>query len=57
MTTVVRPVGDSDGKRRPERLEEAVADADIRESDVEWVVDLRSKRIVRRNIGISRTNR
>jgi hypothetical protein len=50
MTTVIRPLSDSDGSRHPRRTtnDDSHETVTARQEDTEWVVDLRSKRIVRR---------
>ena len=56
MTTVVRPPNDSDGKRRPHAADDALADDPHGgEHDSEWVVDMASNRVIRRDVPPPRT--
>lgn len=49
MTTVIRPLSDNDGLRsRQMKSDDSLDTVTTRREDTEWVVDLRSKRIVRR---------
>jgi len=57
MTTVIRPVSEYDGNRRGERIEEAYDELVAREHDAEWVVDIASKRVVRREAPLPRAKR
>lgn len=57
MTTVIRPVSEHDGKRRGERIEEAYDELVAREHDTEWVVDIASNRVVRRDVPLPRAKR
>lgn len=57
MTTVIRPVSEYDGNRRGERIEEAYDELVARERDTEWVVDMASNRVVRREVPLPRAKR
>jgi hypothetical protein len=57
MTTVIRPVSEHDGNRRGERIEEAYDELVARDHDTEWVVDIASNRVVRRDVPLPRVKR
>lgn len=54
MTTVIRRAGDREGGELPERKLEDTNEMHLSERDSEWVVDLRSRRVVRRPSPVDR---
>ncbi len=57
MTTVVRPPSENDGDGRGRRIKEAHDELADRERDSEWVVDVASHRVVRREVPVPRPKR
>lgn len=55
MTTVIRRVGDHESGDLPERRNEDINETTLPERDSEWVVDLTSRRVIRRTTPVRRT--